>query len=42
MYDKNGYVIGVHKGGSNNPFIPWNRGSNINKERFEIIVSYMN
>jgi len=42
VYDKNGYVIGVHKGGSNNPFIPWNRGSNINKERFEIIVSYMN
>ena len=42
VYDKNGYVIGVHKGALTEWGVTWNRGININKERFDVIVSYMN
>lgn len=42
VYDKNGYVIGVHKGSATLSGSTWNRCVNINKDRFQTIVSYMN
>lgn len=42
VYDKKGYVIAVHKGGVEIDGQIWNWGININKERFDIILSFMN
>lgn len=42
VYDKKGYVIGVNKGGYKEwGVVKSNQGTNINKERYELILSYM-
>lgn len=43
VYDKKGYVIAINKGGYEEwGVIKSNQGTNINKERFNLILSYMN
>ena len=42
VYDKKGYVIGVHRGDIKVNGQLLTVGINLNKERFDIIVSYMN